>query len=857
MSTTRHDGVKCIVHAAVLSIWITSLVLRPGVAIAQQGEPKVADFALPGERIVTLSKPIMYKGRVYEIHLLTTGAFDDKKPDTIWVASQEYFERRQISALLVTADGVVVEDEATAREILTLYRAAFEAYEHRALDYLGYVDDTFVDDFRAITRNPVFVEQQIKAIFTSRGEQTADALRGILTPQVAAPDDIKEFSDQVREGAEQLGEFPKAIDLTVEAARFSNNKEVRELGKDAKDIFKSWNKVTEQGRSFVDVGGKRVEFFNALDILSLSMRLIWLADLQQERAEWIENYVDFAVSDGALDAEQVSAARLVTVEAHDQWMQRSTIVLGFVRDTTVDLGVRLSEQVIVDKWVEWSWNQFGKRLTGHLVAGAASAVLLGFTIGNILYGLDDLFTNFKAGERADDLRRKFRATRLALEEEAGHSSNERYSGELAAKYRVAYMLEALAAAQMYRSYSDGVDATVRKGLLALVNPVAWFKGNEWREATQELRGIADTVEENAENELGHPALLDSAIALMAARLSTSMSPHPTLVEEADPSFSRSGPAEYWQTTSAGHAGASIWTYCDAKATANSARWTSSAVRPGMYQVQAFIPSHQGAFPKPFTRSAQYRIVHAGTTNSVTGNQAATGDAWLDLGSYYFDGTGGEYVELVDFTGERSGSTIVVFDAVQWLPAPSNTPLRDAMGPDRQVYDVVLAGEMVNLGVTVRNTGQAPWYGAAYSLDATSPLPDGAPRTLTLGVAVAPGDTASWTISFPMSGAPGIRRLSYHMHFNGQPFGAGITVFVIVLPAQLQSAEQRIRDRIEDWQRQGEQAVDDLMQRIWVDIQRELEQQAQNFVEKLLSQCTGATAMLGAALAVAYTRRRRL
>ncbi|MBK7202343.1 hypothetical protein [Candidatus Amarolinea dominans] len=48
---------------------------------------------------------------------------------------------------------------------------------------MGYVDDDFVNSFTAITSNPLFVEQQIKALFSTPLEQNKEALGSILTPQ--------------------------------------------------------------------------------------------------------------------------------------------------------------------------------------------------------------------------------------------------------------------------------------------------------------------------------------------------------------------------------------------------------------------------------------------------------------------------------------------------------------------------------------------------------------------------------------------------------------------------------------------------------------------------------------------------
>lgn len=845
---------RFIQHLTVI-VWVASIFLRPFLVHAQTAGPGANSYIQPGERMVTLTKPLLYKGRFYEIHYFTSGDYQEIRPNFISIASERLFQDKKIQALLITADGVVVADEAIMREVLLLYRVAFEVYEGRAPDYLGYVDDAFIDDFRAITKNPVFIEQHVKSIFKTPEEEISEAMRGIVTSQIEPFDNVKIFADNVRKEVERIGEFEDAIGLTIEAARFSNDKKVREIGKDIGSIFKDWQKTTEQGRSFVDYGGKRIEFFNALDILGLSIRLIWLADLQRERAQWLDDYSTMGLQSGALDNQQLIALAVVKAETEDQWMQRSTIILGFVRDKAVDLGVRVTEQIIMDRWVKWSWNAFGKRITGHLVAGVASAAFLGLTLGNILYGLDDLYTNFKAGERADDLRRKFRTARLALEAQATQGIDH-YDGHLAERYRVVYMLEALAAAQMYRSYSDGVEATVHQGLLSLINPIAWLKGKEWREAIAELRKIGQEVEKNAERDIGHPQFIDAAITLAMQRLEKGVAPADLLVDDEMPGFNRSGPQEYWQAAPAGYGSGGIWTYCDANKRVNAGRWTAPPLRAGVYQVQAFVPPPHTSLPKPYTQAARYTIAHAGAISDSIGNQQAASGDWLDLGVFYFEGNGAEYIELVDHTGETSGSTLVMFDAVRWIASETPAEVWNAAPPATTVYDVVMAGEMADLDMALQNTGQAPWAPADVELHAIGKAPDGAPASLSIDDVILPGATAHWRLSFPVSGAPGVRRLSYQVHHHGQPFGEVITAYVIVLPEQLQDAEQRIRDQIDEWQRQGEQKAEEFMQRLWDEIQKEIERQATSFIEGLFAECFGSTALLGLALVFVYQRSRR-
>ncbi|MBK7202344.1 hypothetical protein [Candidatus Amarolinea dominans] len=434
-----------------------------------------------------------------------------------------------------------------------------------------------------------------------------------------------------------------------------------------------------------------MEFANALDVLDLGIQLIWLADFQQDRIRWLDEFESMAKGEASFDQTQRNAAALAKTEAHENWVHRADIILQFVKDKSVDLGVRVVEDALAKKWVEWAWKEYGKRSAGHLVAGVASATVLGFTIGNLLFGLDDLFDNFKTGERADGLRQRFYQGRLQILTQGlqEKKKGQPYTGELASSFRAAYMLESFAAAQMYRSYADGVEATVRQNLLAILNPVAWFRGKEWRQAAQELRVLGKEVEAQAEEALGHPSFIDDAVRLVMDRL--------------------------------------------------------------------------------------------GRTTST----------------------------------------------------------RDASATSSFIYDVVLPGETAELDFVVQNSGEVTWTIADYHFVAGADSPAEVPRTLNLQKDIPSGNTASWTVSLVVSGAFGVRRIRYQMQANDKPFGDVVTGYVIVLPSQLKDAEVRIRRQIEEWQQKGEQAVEALIQQILAEIQKGLERQTQNFLDQLLSQCSGS------------------
>ena len=532
----------------ILLICLVVLAGLPHSVRSQAAAVDVTSYARPGEQSVTVQPSMRYMGHEYTVHYFTSAATGRSDAWIFVGATPEYFQQQQITGFLVTADGNrVIEDEETLRRIFGLYPAAYLLYTAETPTNLGLVDDEFVNELRNITRNPFFVEQQIGALFNTRAEENAEALRGLLAHHTEPADVIDEFGEQLRRSVETSGSVIASVDETLEAARFSNSRQVRNVAKGVRDVFGQWKPVTDQVQSSVEVAGKQIELFDALDVLALSVKLLWLSELQHDRAQWLNDYLDFAVGEAAFDGDQLTANGIVQTEARNDWLRRGVIIMQFVRDTTWGSTVRLGGKVIADAWVKWSWKTFGKRTTGHLVAGAASAAILGFTVSSLIMGLDDLYTNFKTGERSDELRRKFRAGRLQLSRQARSLGESMYDGDLAVRYRAAYMLESLAAAQMYRTYADGVEATVRKGWLAAINPIAWFRGEEWREAVRGLREIADSVEQEAEEAVGHPVFVDAAVALVAERVFLKSQPAPGLEmnELALTALGWTGDAQQW------------------------------------------------------------------------------------------------------------------------------------------------------------------------------------------------------------------------------------------------------------------------------------------------------------------------
>lgn len=104
-----------------------------------------------------------------------------------------------------------------------------------------------------------------------------------------------------------------------------------------------------------------------------------------------------------------------------------------------------------------------------------------------------------------------------------------------------------------------------------------------------------------------------------------------------------------------------WTFNSTVKAVNFGRWNPRISEAGNYEILAYIPGNRST-----TSNARYQIHHYGYLDERSVNQGAVSNKFVSLGIYYFSGSGDEFVELYDSTGENAGSTQVAFDAVKFV-----------------------------------------------------------------------------------------------------------------------------------------------------------------------------------------------
>ncbi|MBI9044367.1 MAG: peptidoglycan DD-metalloendopeptidase family protein [Anaerolineaceae bacterium] len=127
---------------------------------------------------------------------------------------------------------------------------------------------------------------------------------------------------------------------------------------------------------------------------------------------------------------------------------------------------------------------------------------------------------------------------------------------------------------------------------------------------------------------------------------------------------------FWEHANLGYAGTAAYTYTvnSSSRSTNWGMWGTFIDAPGEYDVFAYWPWDPAS-----TRSAKYRIYHAGGDTAVTVDQSRGGDGWALLGSFNFD-YGDAAVILTDLANDEDRK--IYFDAIRWEPKgqfPTATP----------------------------------------------------------------------------------------------------------------------------------------------------------------------------------------
>lgn len=475
-------------------------------AVAPSSGPVDAAPNLPAaeSELVPMEPALQWRGEVYKLYYLRLPGQKDLTPGEMFNQLQrDDGNPLPVEGLVLARSDNLVTDPAVMRDFLLAYAAAVDLYGPAAAPPLPY----YQDDLQAITGNPLVqasaISEFVKGLLESNADQTEEALRGMLTAEPGASYRFTALQDRVLTG--DTKSYAGAMELLNQFAETQ-----RAANTDMWGVM-----PTELQAAFNDLDAGTLAGSVSMKAIRLLASTLFLSHQQEDRAKVLAQFLDYPASSNLLDDIQLDAARKVLAEADDLSGRRREIVIDMLGDEGLDKVLSAASTAGtkgISRLVQQMASQQGATLSAHAVAGALSAIGVGLTLGNILYGIDSLYAHFQVAERAEALRTAFELRRLSLQTAAQAKADGPWNGEAAEEFRAAYIMENLAAIQTARSYADGVEATY-----ALPNPLSVIRaliGQDWRSAVEGIRDLADQAEINLNDDYLDPRWFGAATSLM-------------------------------------------------------------------------------------------------------------------------------------------------------------------------------------------------------------------------------------------------------------------------------------------------------------------------------------------------------
>ncbi len=665
--------------------WIIIMaLLLPALSVKAQNEAGwLQQYVMPGEHLVTLAHGLSYRGKVYKIHYLTADSNNNNTGSSfIGFADKKTFENNKVSVVLVTTGQQIISDPDLLAEILLAYRAAHYLYWDVASSnpYFG-GPDSMAQEMENFSQLPLpdNIRSSLQNVIGARQFEYAEALRGIVSSQLAPPDTIKQASQEAAANLKTADSFAQAADTTAKVLQ--HDKATRSVMNRMINIYSPVVRQGDKYSIFYQGSTTRLDLYNAADMIDLMVRMIWVADLQHERYGLVQTYLEKGGGAGQLGNDMRLAVDTTGTEVDNEWNQRGNILFKFVADA----GFKLAEKAAAKAVQTWFY-EYGVKLAAEKGAGRVflyglgnlmGAANLGYVIGDLLFGVSGANANFIIGVRTFDYVKNFRAWRETLHNQYFEKDVENFDAEIALQYRAAYLLEAYSSARTITYYTDGVDKTLATGIIDWISKT--FLGQDRKTAAEGLRKIAVEVETKAQETLGAPSFVSEAVRLSANRLLLRR----LTVDDSDPGFAMLSGVPV-QQFSGGFQNSATWTENMQNGPQVSGKWQASLDGPGQYVVMAYIPENIAQTGKPYPASVEYSIRHNNASSLVARSPSQNAGKWVNLGTYEFNAGSDEFVGLGNSSLEAPGTSAVVFDAVRFIPYERRQELVSQAGFDWNV-----------------------------------------------------------------------------------------------------------------------------------------------------------------------------
>ena len=516
-------ALRFVLNISLILVSIINLVGFPNRVEAssnlQSGPAYVQPYLQSGESIYQMIS-VSLDGKQYEVFAITTQPLSSSMRERVFYeVDQSWWANQGIQAVFAfDSNQRFISDPDLLRKIFLAQVGGYLETQPSsiALPY-AYVpaDQQIINDLKKITNDQLFLGgfamQRAKNILQIKGDTDwyeQALLISLTTPDPMAVEVTEVFTNLLETGLSA----EDALKEVLKMERFSNNASFRRAVKALESRINKWEKNNISNGLRYEIDGVEVDYANWIKFGALALNLAFLEEISKERADMLENLANEARAGNiVLSQDILLAIDTVVNESRSSLSQRGEIIESFVKENAVDLLVDWTEEKFREKVTEAIWQNFGTRITGHLVAGAFSSIFLGFNIANLIFGMDSIYENMMVVEYSakftDEIEKNLSGMRQKItRSQIVYPSDADLYRRLAIQWNYGI-------AQAYRSRANAVKSSLVAQLIGNI-----FSRGEWEKATKGLLDYASEGETKTWERLIHSSIIEYAITLPGLRV---------------------------------------------------------------------------------------------------------------------------------------------------------------------------------------------------------------------------------------------------------------------------------------------------------------------------------------------------
>ncbi|MCB0186774.1 MAG: VWA domain-containing protein, partial [Caldilineaceae bacterium] len=520
----------------------TTIALSPAIASSYQPIDIPRRYLRPHE-VAYLLRPVQWQGVTYTLiylaeDLKSTKPFTDGELFMTFFGNAllDSFDDIGVTGLLVfegspAADNVVTDEALLARLFMA---SAMEVYlTKRTLDELkplpptavAQVEDHFRDGLYGVVSKVAFAEQEIADLFRTDESRYLALVRNMLAAEEPTVEEQAALDDlivQFLEGRLTEAEFANQVlgvwRVLGKVMKYSNSRRQRAQADQLQGAFKQIERVSAKIPGHYEIKFNKeivVRGQAAVDLLEILLSLQRILSANEEKVALLDAIWEASQELGArspLAPELETAINIARKEARSLPTAAIDVIVEFTYETAVNKSLEIAKDQLTKAWAKWAWHHFGTRTIGHFVAGAASSVLLGYTIRNIAFGQDGVYANAYLAKYAESATRQFGELAHEIRATYPPMSSLAVDGRVVTAYQGAFAFKQLAEIQFWNAFADAIDST---RLYQFV--VDLFTGGRSNEKEQDARDWAKSTGRLLYPYWIHPPIIGEAVALAIAR----------------------------------------------------------------------------------------------------------------------------------------------------------------------------------------------------------------------------------------------------------------------------------------------------------------------------------------------------